>query len=195
SKYIKTTEQAKIIRTILKESFPKVKFSVRSDSYSGGSSIDVSWLDGPNKNQVDSVLSMLSGSYFDSMIDYKGLREHVMNGERVSFSADFIFCERSFSSELIDKSISAVYKKYMTLFKNQGHEKPMAKEFKNGSLFNVYLDNSGRSVQELVSKNVNKRSTFPFVCESKTRDKIAFVGDEGYGESAQGKVNHLRAVK
>ncbi len=39
--YMPTTELAKEVRKILKKVFPDTKFSVRSDIYSGGSSIDV----------------------------------------------------------------------------------------------------------------------------------------------------------
>jgi hypothetical protein len=36
------------IRAELKKAFPGVKFSVRSETFSGGDSIDVKWMDGPH---------------------------------------------------------------------------------------------------------------------------------------------------
>ena len=42
TKYFTCAETAKLIRQSLKEAFPGVKFSVRSSTYSGGASIDVS---------------------------------------------------------------------------------------------------------------------------------------------------------
>ena len=41
-------EVAKLLRAALKETFPGVTFSIRSRTYAGGASIDVTWRDGPN---------------------------------------------------------------------------------------------------------------------------------------------------
>jgi hypothetical protein len=40
-RWVKTTEVAKLIRAYLKQNYPGQKFSVRSDSYSGGSAVRV----------------------------------------------------------------------------------------------------------------------------------------------------------
>ncbi|MBE2198092.1 MAG: methyltransferase [Anaerolinea sp.] len=69
TRYIYAAEQAKHIRNALKKAFPGVKFSVRSDRYSMGSSVDVKWLDGPTAAEVDRVLAPYSGKHFDGMID------------------------------------------------------------------------------------------------------------------------------
>ena len=53
TRYISTTETAKIIRQELAKAFPGIKFSVKSKSYSGGSSIDVGWTDGPTPKMVE----------------------------------------------------------------------------------------------------------------------------------------------
>ncbi|WP_338423309.1 LPD29 domain-containing protein, partial [Xylella fastidiosa] len=47
TKYLTCAETAKLVRKALKESFPDIKFSVKSSNYSGGASIRVSWIDGP----------------------------------------------------------------------------------------------------------------------------------------------------
>jgi hypothetical protein len=49
-------ETAKKIRAGLKEKFPHTKFSVRSKSYSMGSSVDVSWTDFPTPSMVNEYL-------------------------------------------------------------------------------------------------------------------------------------------
>ena len=69
TRYISTTETAAIIRRTLKPRFPGVKFSVRSHSYAGGSSINVHWDDGPRAKDVDAVLAGFEGKGFDGMID------------------------------------------------------------------------------------------------------------------------------
>lgn len=69
--YLSCAETAKLIRAALKKSFPTVKFSVRSSVYSGGASIDVSWVDGPTSGLVDGVAKSFAGGRFDGMIDMK----------------------------------------------------------------------------------------------------------------------------
>lgn len=95
--YQKCSETAKLVRRALKEAFPTIKFSVRSDTYAGGASIDVNWTDGPATEDVEAVAKRFQGGYFDGMTDYKGGRVHSMNGQEVHFGADFIFCHRAIS--------------------------------------------------------------------------------------------------
>lgn len=71
TEYISPADTAKIIRCILKAKFPGIKFSVRSESYSMGSSVRVCWTDGPTTKQVDQVVGVLAGSTFDGSIDLK----------------------------------------------------------------------------------------------------------------------------
>ena len=66
--YISQVETNKLIRKVLRESFPGVKFSVRTR----GGSANINWTNGPNTNQVERLVSAFEGSYFDGMIDYKG---------------------------------------------------------------------------------------------------------------------------
>ena len=66
---ISRTETAKLIRKSLKKAFPGVKFSVRSTSYSGGGSIDTTWVDGPTETQVKEIIFAYDGKGFDGMID------------------------------------------------------------------------------------------------------------------------------
>src|ERR1035437_10201609 len=69
--YIDTADCAKLVRRALKANFPKVKFSVRSSSYSMGSSIHVGWTDGPTVDAVNAVVACYGGSGFDGMIELK----------------------------------------------------------------------------------------------------------------------------
>jgi hypothetical protein len=70
-KYLNTKETAVLIRNALKKAFPGKKFSVRSEVYSGGSSINVTWTHGLPEKEVKSVAGQYSGAGFDGMIDYK----------------------------------------------------------------------------------------------------------------------------
>lgn len=69
-------ETAGFLRKALAGVFPGVAFSVRSSTYSGGASIDVSWTDGPLQKDVDVIADLFEGAGFDGMIDLKYYKEH-----------------------------------------------------------------------------------------------------------------------
>lgn len=71
TKHLSAAETAKVVRKILKTKFPGTKFSVRSETYSMGCSVNISWTDGPTTKQIDQAVGVLSGSGFDGMIDLK----------------------------------------------------------------------------------------------------------------------------
>lgn len=76
--WIDTAETAKIIRYELSIAFPGHKFSVRIDRYSGGSSIDVNWTDGPTESAVNKVIGYLESKGFDGMIDLSYYHNHYL---------------------------------------------------------------------------------------------------------------------
>ena len=78
SEYISVAATAKLVRHALKREFPGVKFSVRSTSYSGGSSVRVGWTDGPQAAAVDKAVEPCTEGGYRSR---------------------FIFTEREFSDE------------------------------------------------------------------------------------------------
>lgn len=95
-----TTETAKEIRAALAKAFPAVLFSVRSKKYSGGSSIRISWQDGPRTEQVEEISKRFAGAGFDGMQDLKYfLPASDYKGEHAEFSVDFVFTSRSISFE------------------------------------------------------------------------------------------------
>lgn len=151
TKYFTTAETAKLIRTALKESFPGVKFSVKSHTYSGGSSINVRWIDGPTCGMVESVANTFKGAYFDGMQDYKGSTKAMIDGQVVKFGADFIFCHREVSPELDVRIKAAFVRKYGN----------MDNDFWFGNFygkFNCYLAPR----------------------KSKTAGKVIYLGNDGY---------------
>jgi hypothetical protein len=98
-----TTDTAKLIRKALKDAFPGQKFSVRSNSYAGGSSIDVRWTDGPTAARVDEVVGGYQGADFNGMIDLKEYRDSTLlvdedgTFEEVSYGVDFVQTHREYS--------------------------------------------------------------------------------------------------
>lgn len=113
SRYIPTTEVAQLVRAALRKAFPGVKFSVRSRSYSLGSSIDVYWTDGPTAAAVDQLVGLYTGGRFDGMTDSKTHVESllVLPGrelpELVSFGVDSIHTHRALSPRLRERLLSA----------------------------------------------------------------------------------------
>ncbi len=67
--FIGVVDTAKLVRKALKKAFPGFKFYVNSESYSGGSSLKVKWMDGPTEKEVSAVTGAYGGSHFDGMID------------------------------------------------------------------------------------------------------------------------------
>lgn len=99
TRHISLTDTAKLIRNALKNAFPLTKFSVRSKSYSGGSSIDVDYTNGEPINEVENIAKQFAGATFDGMTDCKDYIKSEFNGERVHFGCDFVFVERQISDE------------------------------------------------------------------------------------------------
>ena len=60
---------AKAIRKELKAKWPNVKFRVRSESFAGGSAVDIYWTDGPTREQVRDVVGKYEYGCFDGITD------------------------------------------------------------------------------------------------------------------------------
>lgn len=112
AKHINLTDTSKLIKAALKVAYPKTKFSVRSESYSGGSSINVRWTDGPLSRDVDSILDLFAGAGFDGMQDLKYLLPPVaFRGELVEFGVDFVHGQRRISVDLVRRGAQEVHEK------------------------------------------------------------------------------------
>lgn len=57
------------IKTELQIAFPSVNFSVKSNSFSMGDSVNVSWTDGPTQKQVEEITGKYQRGSFNGMID------------------------------------------------------------------------------------------------------------------------------
>lgn len=60
---------AAAIRQELKKSFPDIKFSVKSDNFSGGNSVHIEWTNGPTDDQVRDIVRKYQYGSFNSMDD------------------------------------------------------------------------------------------------------------------------------
>jgi len=110
--FLSVTEVAKLVRQALKEAFPDIRFGVRSSRYAGGASLSVSWRDGPNEAQVTSITDRFRGSYFDGTTDYQGSRYSMIDGQLVSFGADYIHTRRSYSRRTVERVVARIAPRY-----------------------------------------------------------------------------------
>lgn len=192
--YLSVAETAKLVRQALKESFPGIKFSVRSDSYSGGASIRIGWTDGPNSKQVESVASEFEGSYFDGMIDYKGSNYHALDGKPVRFGADFIFENREHSDAGIERAISTLRARYPNNVAMVADRISVA-AWRKGELYSVYDGHLNDSYQTLLNIELSKQSDRLAPSRSATLERVRFRGDDGYGGGTVGKLKpELRVI-
>jgi Large polyvalent protein associated domain 29 len=125
ARWVETKEAAKLLRCQLRKRFPGVKFSVRSDRYSMGSHIELSWTDGPSKREVEAIARTYSGTRFESRDDSTytvqswlfpdgrtaeaGYDEPAPEpgAERVRFSGSLPSCSREISPEFEAKCAAA----------------------------------------------------------------------------------------
>lgn len=101
---------AKNIRIELKRAFPSVKFSVKSERYSGGDSINVGWIDGPSSAQVDLIVKKYQGGSFNGMED---IYEYADSRWNDAFGdAKYVFSQRSYSDKAKASALRLVAAKY-----------------------------------------------------------------------------------
>jgi hypothetical protein len=97
-------ETSRAVKQVLSVLFPGTKFSVRSESYSGGCSIDASWTDGPTEKQVKPILDVFERAWFDGMED---LEHHIgpqeWRGHLFDFTGKYTKGSRSTSRALLEE--------------------------------------------------------------------------------------------
>lgn len=90
---------AKNLRTELAREFPGVKFAVRSESYTGGDSINIDWTDGPTSEAVKAISDKYQKCDFDAMQDLQTYRHSDFTA--IYGGAHYVFENRSISSEKV----------------------------------------------------------------------------------------------
>ena len=173
--YITVTDTAKLIRKALKEAFPGIKFSVRSEG-GRGASIDVRWTDGPAEQQVADVCDRFRGGYFDGSIDYRGTVYALMGGQRVRFGADFVFYRRDYSPAVLARIVDRVAREWGIA--------ATVEQYEAGSLYATYPSGnaSGHSMQSLINI-ARARHTCMLSRPSATADGVEVIGSDGYSLS------------
>ena len=99
-------QAAKLIKQDLKRAFPTVKFSVKSESYSGGNSIRIYWTNGPVTEAVSDITGKYQLGHFDGMIDCYEYSNHDATIPQVMY----IFNNREVSEEIKEKIFATLQK-------------------------------------------------------------------------------------
>lgn len=89
-----SAKTAKLIKDILKKDYPNIKFSVRSDNFSMGNSVHISWTDGVPSKEIESFANQFQAGTFDGMTDcYNYDNTHDFP------QAKYVHCQRTVSDE------------------------------------------------------------------------------------------------
>ena len=99
---------AALIRKDLKAAFPGIKFSVRSETYSGGDSVNVNYENGVPTEQVYKMLSDYKDGDFDGMTDCYDYRPNPKNLPRTKY----LFVNRTIDQEIKEAAKLEIAKSY-----------------------------------------------------------------------------------
>ncbi len=98
---ISLVDTAKIIREELKTYFPNTKFSVRSDRYAGGCSIDITWIDGDSLISVNEIVKKFEKT------ELKGISH---KDKLLKFRVDYVNTQRTYSDDAFSKLANTIAK-------------------------------------------------------------------------------------
>jgi len=146
----------KNMRIELARAFPGVKFSVRSQRFSGGDDIRVEWLDGPTSAQVDAIIQRYRTGTFDGMTDsYEYRDDHAWTD--AFGDAKYIFAQRENSDRAIASAIRTVTQRY----RFEGIEVPSVDDYRNGRAWGkspILGGGQYHDWQSLIGRELSKRT-------------------------------------
>lgn len=93
SGYASAALGSKNLKRELARAFPGFKFSVTSDTYSGGCSIDVAWTLGPAEKEVEAIAKKYQQGWFNGMEDLYEY-DHENQWPDIYGGAKHVFCNR-----------------------------------------------------------------------------------------------------
>ncbi len=110
-KYDSLRKGSKNLKQELRDAFPETKFSVRSSSFSGGDSIDISWTDGPISEEVEKISGKYQQGNFNGMIDlYEYSKTNVWPD--VFGGAKYVMCQRHYSNDAYLQAVAEIEKEW-----------------------------------------------------------------------------------
>lgn len=145
---------AKNMRIQLAEAFPGIKFSVKSSRFSMGDSINVSWVDGPNSDQVDEIIDRYAAGHFNGMED---IYEYGKDAWNDAFGdAKYVSGVRQNSDKAIESAMRSVFARYGFQFVDQ--QPPSVADFRAGKCWAIRPQDGGHyNLQDLIYQVASKR--------------------------------------
>jgi hypothetical protein len=93
---------AQAVRAALKEAFPGMKFSVKSDNFSGGNAVRINWTNGPSVEAVEEIGRNFTAGSFNGMTDSY---EHKAKADRTGPTVMYVTASRSIDEALKTKVV------------------------------------------------------------------------------------------
>lgn len=135
---------AKEIRKELKTAFPNIKFSVTSESFSMGNSVNIQYEDGPQRRDIESITNKYQYGHFDGMTD---MYEYSNKQEDVT-QVKFVTVSRKMNPETGIKIAKEIDKKYHT----EGNV------FNSDGTINIHCRFGVQWIRELIWRLFSERS-------------------------------------
>ena len=106
-------QTSKVIKKMLLEKYPDIKFKVTSKNYAGGNSVDISWNLGPVDSEIENLVNKYQYGHFDGMTDmyeYSNARNDIPQ-------AKYVFAQRDYRSEEELENYKLPYKEQKDLYR------------------------------------------------------------------------------
>lgn len=166
---------ATAIREELKANFEGVKFSVKSETYSGGDSVRIEWTDGPTTAQVEEFTNKYQYGHFNGMEDiyeYSNSREDIPQ-------AKYIFETRLKSEELhmaILNELKAEYGTYFDELAGYEQDRKVYQKFSELSLYTPPNKTVAKKTSEQTTPSAENQTGNISVIEYSEK-AVAIVGE------------------
>jgi hypothetical protein len=173
---------ADAIRAELKQVFPKVKFSVRSSTFSGGNSVDVSWNDFLMTKEVEKIVSKYQYGSFNGMED---IYEYTNNIEGLA-QAKYVSCHRNMSEETKSFLLPIAESLYNDLKEKQDCRVDRIYNFEN-FLYQIFYNTSMPAGAKVTG--IEESNESPYFKISLELSEVKEVIKPTQAETKQGTVN------
>lgn len=142
------TLAARNIRKELKTAFPGFKFSVKTRRYSMGDSIDITWTDGPSREEVERITGKYQEGEFNGMIDL--YEDHNAPFNQLYGGTKYVFCNRGISDKVLQVVINSIWERY-------GLDGPVItpKDFQKGNAWEIKISDD-LNVQDLIHRAISE---------------------------------------
>jgi hypothetical protein len=126
------------------------------------------------------------------MQDYKGQRYAAIDGQEMSFGADYVFVNRYVTDAAMAQAIDGLYEKFAGNFRNDPLPKATVEDYNQGRLYGRDIPGMGNGlanefVRQLGIVIQDTNAGFA-VQPSATLARITSLGDDGYGQGCVGRL-------